>query len=732
MPKRIKSAEVRSADGATDLPARHARAAAFAIVIVVATLLAYALMLRAGFIWDDDDYVTENSLLRSADGLARIWFTADTPQYYPLVFTTFWIEHALWGLNPVGYHLVNVLLHAANALLVWRLARRLRLPAPWFIGAVFALHPVQVESVAWVTERKNVLSGLFYLLALRAYLAFHERGQWKYYAAAGAAFVAALLSKTVTATLPVVILLALQQLSGRVRRKDLLRVLPLLIVGAAFGLMTAYLERFKVGAEGAEFSQSLWQRALLIAPRAFCFYALKVAWPHPLMFFYPRWDVSAPAWPDFVPLIVLVLVILGLGLAVRRLGVGPLLLLCFSAATLFPALGFLNVYPHRYSYVADHFQYLGCLGFMILYVTAVVAIGRRLLTRGWHQYVGVPVACLVLIALGAKTNQQARVYDDPIRLWEETLTANPQAWMAMVNLGEQYVKSGRDADALRLFERASQFPISRLDALANWGMTLSRLGQHGAALAKLKQVVDERPDDPRALSNYGLALRYAGRLEEAIAVLRRSAELAPHQPLPAKNLADALVARGLSDEAVEQLKHVLALDPHDVPVRRLLARTLVRTGALDAAIQQGHQLLADDARDVAARVTLFEALVQRGSYAEAEATCRAGLRDQPHEPRLLDRLAWLLATCPDDSIRNGTEATAVANALTRVLGDSAPPPMLDTLAAIAAENGDFTTAELLARKALQGAEAVGDTELAAAVRERLAGYQARRPYRLPH
>src|SRR5213082_3763711 len=145
----------------------------FCLVFAAATIFAYRTAWNGGFLWDDDVYITNNELLTAPDGLRRIWFSLDSPsQYFPLVYSTFRIEHALWGLNPTGYHWVNLLLHVANALLVWLVLARLKVPGAWLAGAIFALHPVQVESVAWITERKNVLMGFFFLLTLLAWVKY--------------------------------------------------------------------------------------------------------------------------------------------------------------------------------------------------------------------------------------------------------------------------------------------------------------------------------------------------------------------------------------------------------------------------------------------------------------------------------------------------------------------------------------------------------------------------------
>ncbi len=270
------------------------------------TVVTYAPVINSGFIWDDDDYVTENPELRTLSGLGRIWFVLRaTPQYYPIVHTTFWIEYQLWGLHPVGYHLVNVVIHALSSSLIYLLFARWGWRGSWLAAVLFAVHPVHVESVAWVTERKNVLSGLFYLLAAGAYFEFdrlREMGQnfpppWRWHVLALVCFIAALLSKSVTCTLPAALLVVIWMQRGTIRVCDIVPTLPLFAVGIACGLLTAQLERLHVGAEGAEFAWSPAKR-LLVAGRSIWFYIETLFWPHPLIFFYPRWPTpTAEFWP---------------------------------------------------------------------------------------------------------------------------------------------------------------------------------------------------------------------------------------------------------------------------------------------------------------------------------------------------------------------------------------------------------------------------------------------------
>ncbi len=361
------------------------RLATGAGALVALTVLAYLPALRGGFIWDDDLHVTQNQLLRTWQGLVDIWLTPGAIlQYYPLTHTSWWVQYHLWGLAPLGYHLVNVLLHGSSAAVLWRVLRRLAVPGAWMAAAVFALHPVQVESVAWVTELKNVQSGFFYLLALLGYLRWgladdaEPAGGRRIYALSFLSFACAVLSKSVTCTLPAAVALILWWKRGRLAPGQVVALVPLAAVSVAAGVLTAWWERHYVGAAGEDWALSLPERCL-VAGRALWFYAAKLVWPFELAFTYRRWALEPHAWwPWFFPLGA-VAVVVALAALRRRLGPAPLVAALYFSGTLGPALGFVDVYPMRYSFVADHFQYLASIGVITLLVAAGTVTTERIL-----------------------------------------------------------------------------------------------------------------------------------------------------------------------------------------------------------------------------------------------------------------------------------------------------------------------------------------------------------------
>jgi hypothetical protein len=347
-----------------------------AVLLALMTLAAYWPSMRGGFIWDDDRYAA-NPVLEQPGGLTKIWtLQPAATQYYkefPLVYTTFWLERHAWGLEPLGYHVVNLVLHIANALLVWLLLKRLHVAGAWMAAVIFALHPVQVESVAWISERKNVLSGLFFLLALGGYLRFEDGRARGWYVGALGLFLAALLSKPVTCTLPVILLVLRWQRGLRITRRDVANLLPFFALSVGIGVFTLVVER---SSPNPATYLSVAQR-ILVAGRALWFYPAELVWPVNLAFSYPRWSVDAQSLAQWS------WVVAGLGAGAwvwhtrHRLGrmfVGGLM---FYVITISPVIGLVGVYTFRYAFVADHYQYLASIGLIAAGTGSVVHLLRR-------------------------------------------------------------------------------------------------------------------------------------------------------------------------------------------------------------------------------------------------------------------------------------------------------------------------------------------------------------------
>lgn len=538
--------------------------------IVLLVLLAYIPALRGGFVWDDDAWTFKIAgLLRDTAGLRSIWFQPTAmQQYYPLSGTTFWVDYHLWKFWALPYHVENVLLHALSAVLFWRSLRRLRIRAAWLAAALFALHPLMVESAAWITERKNVLSLVLGLAAFLAYplpapdegddaagptdapaRAGHAAGlsgrrSWSY-VLAWFLFLAALLAKTTVCTLPAVILLLTWWRRGRLRwRQDVLPTLPFFALALGMCAVTAWLERNHVGAHGGDYALTLSQRCL-IAGRAFWFYLAKLLWPANLCFVYPRWQPDAGHWSQWLyPLAALILIV-ALWLARARIGRGPVTALFFFVGTLSPLLGFVDVYFMRYSFVCDHWVYLPSLGPIAL---AAAGIGI-LVERGRRRSFGHAVSALLLLTLGALTWRQASTYADLETLWRTTISRNPGSWIAYSNLGNALVRRGKTDEAIGQFQEAIRLKPDLVEAYTSLAVVLGMKGELGAASEMLQEAIRLKPDYAEAHYDLGIALERGGQPDAAIRQFQEAIRLKPGFVAAQRGLGHALRRRQQTGDA---------------------------------------------------------------------------------------------------------------------------------------------------------------------------------------
>jgi tetratricopeptide (TPR) repeat protein len=557
-----------------------------ALAILLATLVAYVPGIRGQFVWDDDYYVTNNRLLRSLDGLQRIWFDIvpspakyPLPQYYPMTHTSFWIEYHLWGLNSTGYHVTNVLLHVAGALLIWLILRKLDVPGAWAAAAIFALHPINVESVAWIAERKNVLSAFFFFASLYVYLRYSgviakpqaagapdasESTQYftlpddpfRLYALSLLLFFLALASKTVTSSLPVIVLLIVWWKRGKISLKDhILPLMPFFVLGIAAGALTGWMEVNRVGAHGTDWDYGFATRCI-IAGRAAWFYVGKLAFPYPLIFNYPRWNIRATGplqWMFPLSMIAVVVVLL---LNRKRLGRGPVVAVLYYLVTLFPAMGFINVFPMRYSFVADHFVYLSSIGLIALACAGVTRfvidqVGRERATGA------LSAACAVVLVFAfALTNSRAGAFENSRVLWEDTLNkTNQQSWLAANNYGEGLLFSGDPQN---------------IDTAEKWFHKVLRL----------------KEDHPEARYNLGLIAERRNQPDEAMKWYHESLHYRPGYILPLFRLGYLHAQRGELVEAERMYQAILSENPDDLNTRLALGRLYERQNRDDDAIKQ--------------------------------------------------------------------------------------------------------------------------------------------------
>ncbi len=610
--------------------------AVFAFILVV-TLAAYYPALTGDFLWDDAGHVTHPAL-QSWSGLGRIWCEVGaTQQYYPLLHSAFWFEHRIWGDATVGYHLINVLWHVTSACLLVAILRRWVVPGALLAGLIFALHPVCVESVAWIAEQKNTLSTVCYLAAVLAWLRFEDERRPARYVVASLWFLAALLTKTVTATLPAALLVVAWWRHGRLSWRDHVRpLLPWLVLGVAAGIGTAWFESTQIGAGGEGFTLGVMERGLL-AGRVGWFYLGKLLWPAGLTFFYPRWTIDAAiAWQWLFPGATVGL-LAGLVWWQRR-NRAPLAAVLLFGGTLFPVLGFVNVYPFVFSYVADHFQYLASMG-MIAFLTAVATRGFALMP--WPRWSGPAMAAGVLMILGGLTWWQSGMYRDVFALYETTLARNPSSWVARLNLGTALDEAGRPEAGLPHLQRALELKPGFPETLNSLGNVLNRLGRSREALPLLEQAVRSQPRFAAAHNTLGATLMALGRADEGIAAFGRALAINPTLTIARVNYGWALGNQGRVAEAVEQFEQARRLQPDLADVELKWALTLAMHDRLIEALPHFERAVALQPEDADVRHALGHALLAFGRTEDAMAQFREALRLDPNHAGAregLDRL----------------------------------------------------------------------------------------------
>jgi tetratricopeptide (TPR) repeat protein len=653
--------------------------------IVLFVFLAYLPALHGGFVWDDDSWTTKlSALFQDRSGLRLIWFQPTAlQQYYPLSGTTFWLDYQLWKFWTTPYHVENVLLHALAALLFWRLLLCLRVPGAWVASAVFTLHPVMVESAAWVTERKNVLSLVLYLGAGLAYLRYAQgvmgdgwpafaklppspgfgapdrRGKQVpgtegiaaatgsspvtrhpslFYGLAFILFLSALLAKTTTFSLPAAILLIGWWQRGHIWwRADVLPTLPFFALAIGLCAVTAWLEKNHVGAEGPDFALTFPQRCL-VAGHAFWFYLGKLFWPANLCFVYPRWQPNpGSGWQWFQPATAIGTLVT-LWLARGRIGRGPVTAMFFFVGTLFPVLGFMNAYGMRYSFVWDHWVYLSALGIIALAAALVMRVAEFLRTPA----VVYGFAAIVLPVLAFLTWQQAGMYADTETLWRRTLVKNPDCWMAHCNLGFLLRNQGRIEKAMEHYHKAIQINPNSFEALNNLGIALAAEGRFDEAIKNYRKAIQINPNHSEALNNLGHALAGEGRLDEAIQNYYKAIQINPNYSDALDSLGIALATEGRFDEAIENYRKAIQINPYYFDALDNLGNALADTGRFDEAIKNYRKAIKLNPNSFEALDNLGNALAAKGQFEEAIENYRKAIQINSTRPETFFHLGMTL------------------------------------------------------------------------------------------
>ncbi len=564
------------------LPSWFSRDWLWGLILVGAVILAYQPVWYAGFIWDDDMVVTANPVIIGPLGLKEIW-TTSAADICPLTLTTFWLEHVLWGLVPLPYHLVNVLLHGACAVLLWRVLRSLQMPGAWLGAALWALHPVQVESVAWISEMKNTQSGLFFLLSILFFLKWlKERdlkgqtgGGWEY--ALILIFAAlAMASKSSTVILPVVLCLCAWWVEGRWHWRNLASVAPIFLLSIAASAVSIWTQGLQLAIAPDPRWVRTWPEQLVAAGDAVWFYLGKLLWPHPLITVYPRWVIDAGQRLTYLPLLAVFIVLFILWLKRESWSGAGFFVFAYFLAALLPTMGLVDNLIFRYSLVFDHFQYLASMGPLALAGAGMVRLADFAIPgRPWLQSI---LAAALLLMLGVLSWQRTWVYESGETLWTDTLVKNPNCWVGHGNFGAALLKRGYVDEAIAQYQKALEInpSLARDPIMAhahnNLGVDLAQKGRLDEAIEQFQKALKVASNDAEAHNNLGNAFLEKGKVDEAIAQYQKALKINPNYAHAYTDLGNALLQKGQVDEAIAQFQEALRLNPDDSVGQRNLAK----------------------------------------------------------------------------------------------------------------------------------------------------------------
>jgi len=522
------------------------------------------------------------------------------------------VEHALWGLAPLPYHLVNVLMHGACVVVLWRVLRSLQMPGAWLGAALWALHPVEVESVAWITETKNTESGFFFLLSIFFFLkrldvdgpgARITRG-WSYVLTMLFAALA-MASKSSTVILPVVLGLCAWWQEGRWHGRNLASVGPIFLLSLAVGALSLWTQGLQLATDTDPRWDRPWPERLVEAGCVVWFYLGKLVWPHPLIIIYPRWEIDAGQGLSYLPLIAVFVVLLILWVFRKSWARPWFFTFAFFLTALFPVLGLVNLIWFLNSFVADHLQYLASMGPLALAGVGIAKLAEFALPAKPWLRAGVCGALLVIPA--GMSWQRGWAFENLETLCTDTLAKNPTSWVAHNSLGVALSEKGRGDEAMAQFQKALEINPHFAETHNNLGNALLQSGQVDDAMAEYQKTLAISPENVDAHNNLGWALLQKKEVDEAISECRKALALNPNFADAHGNLGIAFSLKGQADDAEAEFRQALALKPDDPKIHYNLGNILLAKGQVDEAISEFQETLQLNPSDANAQRKLAKA-----------------------------------------------------------------------------------------------------------------------------
>ncbi len=709
-------------------------------IIVLAVFFSYLPSITGGFVFDDNLLLTKNYLVRNPDGLHRIWCTSESVDYWPITNTALWLEWRLWGMHPAGYHVTNLVLHVAEALLIWIILQRLSVPGAFLAAVIFAVHPVNVESVAWIAQRKNTMAMLFFLLSILWYvkyvISFHAprptfgwcpvaakqltthcpptTAHYSWYWLSLGAFVTAMLGKGSVVILPVVLLGIVWWLRPLTTR-DIVKISPFFAAAAVLAGVNMW---FQTHGTAIVIRSAGFMERLLGAGGVVWFYLYKAFFPLNLIFLYPQWHIEAGYLSWWLPILA-ALAVTALLWLYRASWSRPLLFAWgFFCVALVPMMGFTDVGLMKYSLVADHYQHIAIIGAIALASAGWSKWFR--FNRDEISWAATAVAVTATAVLAVLTWRQNGLYRNEIELYQATLEKNPNCWLLHNNLGIALVAAGRPQDAFPHYRQALFLKHDYPEALYNMGNAFRKIGQYQKAIECYRQALEQKPDLTDALINLGLALVQAGRPEEAIQQYRKALEIDYNQADAQFYLGSAFKDLGQYQQAIEHYRQALLLKPDYFEVLNDLGALLTEGGRFSQAIEHYRQALIINPDSAETHYNLGNALLKSSRTEEAIEQYKIALALKPDYFEVHNNLgaALIKAGRPQEAINHYKQGL-------RLKPDFASTCM--SLASAYASVNQSAQAIDAALKAIELARSQGKAELAGQYEEWLNSYRAGLP-----
>ena len=750
-----------------------ARPASGALVIAAAKFAAYLPSINGGFLLDDGLLLTENRLIAASDGPYRLWCTTQSHEFYPLSYTSNWLEWRLWKMHTAGYHVTNLILHAAESLLLWIVLRRLSIPGAFLAALIFALHPVNVESVAWIAQRRNIMALLFFLLSILWYLKFahlpglsfsarrlpipqqirhpssfilHHSSLRYCYCLSLAAFLLAMLGKGSAVVLPLALLGIVywfqttdgeglsrflcqqkwdcpfsahatsdnqyEKVGSRSFRRALLPLAPFFAIALALTLANVW---FQTHGGDVVYRRADFAERLAGAGGVVWFYLCKALLPIDLCFIYPTWHIQTHNLLGWAPLLAALAVTAVLWLY-RKCWARPLFFAwAFFCATLVPVMGFTDVGFMKFSLVADHYLHIAIIA-LIVPIAAGCELWRQSGPRRSRR-AALSVAIVAVAVLFLLTWRQNTLFSGEIPLYQDTLSKNPRSWRIQNNLGIAMLRAGRVSEAVENFKSVLEINPDFVDARINLGNTLFQAGQAEAAIEQIRQALASKPDSAAAHFNLGKIFARLGRTQDAVDEFEQAARLKPDFPDAHLYLGDIFFADGRTDQAIERYRQAVRLKPELWAARSGLATALAKIGDLQQAVEQLHEALRINPDLPEAWFELANVCRASGQAAQAVDFYRQALALRPDYLEAHNNLGIVLFQA-----NQAAEAVEQFSEVLRLKPDDINAH--NNLAAAYASLGQSTEAVAAAQKALELARSQNQPALAERIEKWLIAYRA--------